>query len=86
MGNTLSEIGAVSKTVAHGTVGGLASVASGGNFRSGFIAGAGAKGATEVGGATGIPFINNPEGSLQLARNATLAAVVGGTGSVLGGW
>jgi len=85
VGNTLSEIGAVGKTVAHGTVGGLASVASGGNFRSGFIAGAAAKGATEVGGAAGIPFIDNPEGSLQLARNATLAAVVGGTGSVLGG-
>ncbi len=97
VGNTLSQIGAVGRTVFHGAVGGLASVASGGNFRSGFIAGAAAKGVTEIAGATGGNLFasgqerigtlvrNVPLNDLQLARNATISAVIGGTGSALGG-
>ena len=69
----------VARAVAHGTVGGVASVASGGEFKDGFL-GAGAA-------SLAAPAIGSIKGKGLGARTARVAAAaaVGGTASRLGG-
>jgi len=74
--------GSLAKTVAHGFVGGISSVAGGGSFQDGFLA-AGFTQAASLGGVFGkVQSVNNI--SVRI-RNAFAAAVVGGTASALGG-
>ena len=68
------------KTVAHGVVGGLASVANGGQFKSGFLAGGFAEGFSDVAGDL-APQTSNAINPGQVV----IAATIGGAGSVLGG-
>jgi len=75
-GNNLSNFAKVTKTLAHGVVGGVQSVVRGGSFRSGFLAG----GFAAAVSASGIV------GRFETAAGRiTAAAVAGGVGSVLGG-
>ena len=69
----------LAKAVAHGTVGGVTAVASGGEFKDGFL-GAGAA-------SLASPAIGRIPGKGLAARGARIAAaaVVGGTASKLGG-
>ncbi len=67
------------KVIAHGGVGGLSSVASGGKFGHGFLA----SGFTQA-FAPGIDRIDRGNSGISVARTAA-AAVVGGTASAMGG-
>jgi muramidase (phage lysozyme) len=79
---------ALLKTVAHGVVGGLSSVAQGGDFLSGFVS-AGATQAFSLSG--GFEALGGADpgsanfGGFDYVHNMTVAAVVGGTAAVLGG-
>ena len=79
----------IAKVAAHGTVGGLSAAASGGDFKSGFLSAAFTQGVSQNGGIGGLKFSNNTATktitTLQRAKNATIAAITGGTGSVVGG-
>lgn len=68
----------IGRMALHGTVGGVMSVAQGGSFKSGFVSGAFAKGASEMGVTN---FARDSGMSGVLARTA-VAAVVGGVGSM----
>jgi hypothetical protein len=74
-----SHYGSVALSAAlHGTVGGLVSLAGGGNFQSGFLA----AGFADLAG----PYPVGPNAPTeQLATNVAQAAVAGGVGSILGG-
>ncbi|WP_141733950.1 FG-GAP-like repeat-containing protein [Oligoflexus tunisiensis] len=68
----------VGKVMAHGTVGGVSAVASGGKFESGFLS-AGLSQAIGQGlDESGVGFSDSPKG-WEYASNAAIAAVVGGT-------
>ncbi len=90
---TLTTAQKIGKVLAHGAIGGLSSAASGGDFKSGFLSGAVAAGASEFGGglfADGKETIGTLERtrdltSTELIRNASIAAVAGGVASVAGG-
>ena len=94
-GKALADIGKVGKAIGHGVIGGVSSVAQGGSFKSGFLSAALTKGASEYAGGLfasgedpiGIGGLTQQRDltTLELARNASIAAVIGGTGSVLGG-
>jgi hypothetical protein len=87
---TLAKVG---KVAAHGAVGGLSAAASGGSFKSGFLSAAFTQGASQNGGIGNLKFSENQQigtlnkaiTTLQRAKNAALAAVVGGAGAVIGG-
>jgi len=81
-----ANIGKVGRSVAHGAIGGLSSVAGGGSFKSGFISAAFTKGLGESGAfkSIGVKLPSEVEGdfkALDYAKNA----VAGGVGSELGG-
>ncbi len=69
------------RAVAHGVVGGLAAEAMGGEFRHGFYAAAAGSAAGSIAGAV----IGNGSEPWKIAARTTIAAVAGGTASVLGG-
>ncbi len=69
----------IGKTLAHGVVGGLSSVAQGGKFGAGFLAGGFTQAASPL-----IGTINPTHVGPDIGRTVA-AAVVGGTASVLGG-
>ncbi len=69
----------IGKTLAHGVVGGLSSVAQGGKFGSGFLAAGFTQAASPL-----IGGINPGHVGSDIGRTVA-AAVVGGTASVLGG-
>jgi RHS repeat-associated protein len=74
-----------SKVMAHGTVGGLSSVASGGSFVSGFMS-AGVSQAASVGGLyQAIGVADKPQGIGGFLWNAVAPGVVGGTASSAAG-
>jgi RHS repeat-associated protein len=74
-----------SKVMAHGTVGGLSSVASGGSFVSGFMS-AGVSQAASVGGLyQAIGAADKPQGIGGFLWNAIASGVVGGTASSAAG-
>jgi len=66
----------LTKSAAHGMVGGISSELQGGSFRSGFLSAAFTQGVSQTGALDGL------QGRLA---NAVAAAVVGGTASVVGG-
>ena len=68
------------KATAHGIVGGISSVLSGGKFGHGFAA----AGFTQAIGQTTNLFTENPQGMARLG-NAAKAALIGGTASKLSG-
>ncbi len=67
------------KVLMHGMVGGVSSVANGGKFGAGFLS----AGFTQF--ASGMGAFNNLQDPFSRVQNATMAAVIGGTASVLGG-
>ena len=81
------------KVIAHGTVGGLSTAASGGDFKDGFLSAAVTQGFSQAGGfeALGakspdrIGTLTRDITTVQRAHNAVVAAVAGGVGSVIGG-
>ncbi|MBL1293435.1 MAG: hypothetical protein COB61_006155, partial [Thiotrichales bacterium] len=83
MATTLAKVG---KTVAHGVVGGLSAAASGGTFRSGFLSAAFTQGTTQAGGFKALGLsAEAATNTLARAKNAAVAAITGGVGSVVGG-
>jgi hypothetical protein len=73
------------RAAAHGVVGGLFAEAMGGDFRHGFLAGfAGSIGGSLAPNIPGVPGYGDRSFS-AIALRTTIAAVVGGTASVLGG-
>jgi RHS repeat-associated protein len=70
----------MAKIAAHGTVGGLASVANGGRFESGFLS----SGLSELAGQNNL-YGSAKGNGWQIASGAARAAIVGGTVSELSG-
>ena len=73
------------KAVAHGTVGGLSSVAQGGSFQSGFLSAGATQAFSSFGGFEKLGVSDHPVGFAGYAENAAVAGIVGGTASVIGG-
>lgn len=71
------------RIAAHGMVGGISSVLSGGKFGHGFAAAGFTQAASEIGGDK--LFIEGAESFPDRAANAIKAAVIGGSASVLSG-
>jgi hypothetical protein len=83
--NSLGGLYSPAKIIAHGTVGGLSSLASGGNFVSGFAA-AGVSQAASVYGVYGaIGADDQPQSVGGYLWNSVAAGIVGGTASVASG-
>jgi hypothetical protein len=78
-------LGKIGKTVAHGFVGGAISVASGGDFKSGFLAAGVSQAFSALGLYDGLGATENPQGWGGYVYNAAVAGVVGGTTSSLSG-
>jgi hypothetical protein len=74
--------GEVGRAAEHGALGGAIEEAQGGQFRHGFYAGAVGSLASSAVGSTALGRIDGPEG---MALRTSIAAVAGGTASVLGG-
>lgn len=74
------------KVILHGAVGGLSSAARGGKFHQGFLAASGTQGFAQLGGfkAIGLDASSASSGP-EYIYNATAAAAIGGTASVIGG-
>ena len=70
------------KVLAHGAVGGMMSEMQGGSLKSGFLAAGFTQGASQIGV---FDRLGNPSTSSGRLSNAVVAAVVGGTASVIGG-
>jgi RHS repeat-associated protein len=82
------------RTLAHATVGGLASEAQGGEFRHGFYASAFSNGIMHLGGPQSGPlagtggvmgFMGGTEGGWYVAARTATAALIGGTAAELAG-
>ena len=71
------------RTLAHGTVGGLASEAQGGSFRNGFVSSAASAGIMHIKAVSG--FFGSNQGGWMIAARTTAAAAIGGTATALGG-
>jgi len=69
------------KVIAHGTVGGIGSVLSGGKFGHGFLS----AGFTQAAGSIKGMFVDGATKFADRAANAMKAAVIGGTASTLSG-
>jgi RHS repeat-associated protein len=78
-------LGKMAKTVAHGFVGGGVSVASGGDFASGFLAAGVSEGFSALGIYDAIGASQSPNGWGGYVYNTAVAGIVGGTTSALSG-
>jgi RHS repeat-associated protein len=74
----------VAKVIAHGAVGGLSSVANGGRFESGFLSSGLSQAAGQYGVYEALGAKESAQG-WQIAHNAVVAAVIGGSISEVSG-
>ena len=84
-GGALNTAQRVAKSLAHGVIGGISSVAHGGRFLSGFISAGTSQGFAQIGGYEAIGVSAGPSSAGDYAYSAAASAVVGGTAAVLGG-
>ena len=84
-GGALNTAQRVAKSLAHGVIGGVSSVAHGGKFLSGFLSAGTAQGFSQFGGYGAIGVSADPSSVGDYAYNTVASAVVGGTVAVLGG-
>ena len=84
-GGALNTAQRVAKSLAHGVIGGISSVAHGGRFLSGFISAGTSQGFAQFGGYEAIGVSAGPSSAGDYAYSTAASAVVGGTAAVLGG-